>query len=125
MSGKPFTPTDYDVKLGRILATTRIRFGMSQKDVAKKSGVTFQQIQKYETADNRLSVSRLNKIVSECFGMTIGAFLSEMEKPYNHDKHITNILRTLYNMNDDGRKLIEQLVFDIAPNYTKQTKNCR
>lgn len=125
MSGKPFTPTDYDVKLGRILATTRIRFGMSQKDVAKKSGVTFQQIQKYETADNRLSVSRLNQIVSECFGMTIGTFLSEMEKPYNHDKHITNILRTLYNMNDDGRKLIEQLVFDIAPNYTKQTKNCR
>lgn len=125
MSGKPFTPTDYDVKLGRILATTRIRFGMSQKDVAQKSGVTFQQIQKYETADNRLSVSRLNQIVSECFGMTIGTLLSEMEKPYNHDKHITNILRTLYNMNDDGRKLIEQLVSDIAPNYTKQTKNCR
>ena len=33
--------------------------GLSQKDLAKICGVTFQQIQKYETAGNRISASRL------------------------------------------------------------------
>ena len=37
----------------------RIMMGMSQKDLAKICGVTFQQIQKYESADNRISASRL------------------------------------------------------------------
>lgn len=29
MSGKPFAPTDYDVELGRMLATMRMRLGLS------------------------------------------------------------------------------------------------
>jgi len=37
----------------------RNMMGFSQKDLAKRCGVTFQQIQKYETAGNRISASRL------------------------------------------------------------------
>lgn len=35
--------------------------GRSQEWVAEKMGITFQQIQKYERADNRLSASRLHR----------------------------------------------------------------
>ena len=40
----------------------RTMMGMSLKDLAVACGVTFQQVQKYETADNRVSASRLFEI---------------------------------------------------------------
>ncbi len=59
MSGKPFTPTSIDEHIGQRVQLRRVMMGLSQKDLAKICGVTFQQIQKYETAGNRISASRL------------------------------------------------------------------
>ncbi len=59
MSGKPFSPTPVDEHIGQRMQLRRIMMGMSQKDLAKRCGVTFQQIQKYETAGNRVSAARL------------------------------------------------------------------
>lgn len=59
MSGKPFSPTPVDEHIGQRMQLRRVMMGMSQKDLAKKCGVTFQQIQKYETAGNRVSAARL------------------------------------------------------------------
>jgi len=59
MSGRAFTPTAVDEHLGQRLQLRRTMMGLSQKDLAKKCGITFQQIQKYETAGNRISAARL------------------------------------------------------------------
>ncbi len=59
MSGRAFTPTAVDEHIGQRLQLRRTMMGLSQKDLAKKCGVTFQQIQKYETAGNRVSAARL------------------------------------------------------------------
>ncbi len=59
MSGRPFTPTSVDQHIGQRVQLRRIMMGLSQKDLAQTCGVTFQQIQKYETAGNRISASRL------------------------------------------------------------------
>lgn len=59
MGGKAYIPTAVDQHVGRRVQLRRVMMGMSQKDLANVCGVTFQQIQKYETADNRISVSRL------------------------------------------------------------------
>lgn len=59
MSGKPFQPTAVDQHIGQRVQLRRIMMGLSQKDLAKICGVTFQQIQKYEAAGNRISASRL------------------------------------------------------------------
>lgn len=59
MPGKPYTPSVVDIHVGRRLQTRRTMLGLSQKDLAEKCGVTFQQIQKYECAGNRVSASRL------------------------------------------------------------------
>lgn len=45
--------------------------GMTQKDLAKKVGVTFQQIQKYESAGNRISADTLKRI-ADAFELSIG-----------------------------------------------------
>ncbi len=59
MSGKPFTPSAIDEHIGHRMQLRRVMMGMSQKDLAQICGVTFQQIQKYECAGNRISASRL------------------------------------------------------------------
>lgn len=52
-------PDPIDVFLGSLLRTRRNLLGMSQEHLGKASGLTFQQIQKYERGTNRISASRL------------------------------------------------------------------
>lgn len=62
MAGKTYTPTFIDEHIGRRIQLRRNMLGLSQKDLADACGVTFQQIQKYETAGNRVAASRLFEI---------------------------------------------------------------
>ena len=78
MAGRSFTtiPGDADFyrELGLYIAAQRQRLGLSQQDFARELGVTFQQVQKYETADNRVPVSVLYKL-SHRFGIAFGPFI--------------------------------------------------
>jgi len=51
-----------DVHVGRKLKQVRTSRRMSQTDVAKKLGLSFQQIQKYEIGSNRIAASRLYEL---------------------------------------------------------------
>jgi transcriptional regulator with XRE-family HTH domain len=51
-----------DKKLGEKIRTRRVVAGMSQDELGKALGVTFQQIQKYEKGVNRVSAVRLEQI---------------------------------------------------------------
>ena len=51
-----------DKFVGRSISTHRKARKLSQVQVAKKIGVTFQQIQKYESGINRVSASTLYKL---------------------------------------------------------------
>ena len=65
MTGKPPKVSDtqvWDVEVGRRIRARRVEFGMSQTDLGKPLGVTFQQIQKYEKGTNRVSAGRLKHI---------------------------------------------------------------
>lgn len=48
-----------DAHVGAQLRQRRTEIAMSQKRLAKASGISFQQIRKYESALNRVSASRL------------------------------------------------------------------
>ena len=48
-----------DVRVGRRIREIRKSRGMTQMDIAKHVGVRFQQVQKYESAMNRVSASKL------------------------------------------------------------------
>lgn len=62
MPGKLQMSTSIDEHIGRRIQLRRNMLGLSQKDLAAACGVTFQQVQKYETAGNRVSASRLFEI---------------------------------------------------------------
>jgi transcriptional regulator with XRE-family HTH domain len=51
-----------DVALGAAVRLRRLSLGMSQQVLAAACGITFQQVQKYETGANRISFSRLVQI---------------------------------------------------------------
>ena len=48
-----------DVHVGARLRLRRVLRGMSQEDLGKHLGLSFQQVQKYERGANRVSASRL------------------------------------------------------------------
>jgi transcriptional regulator with XRE-family HTH domain len=50
-----------DVAAGRNVRFWRVARGLSQTALADRLGVTFQQVQKYESGSNRLSIGRLVK----------------------------------------------------------------
>ena len=51
-----------DVTIGKRIRKRREHNGISQERLGKKIGVSFQQVQKYETGANRLPLSNLVKI---------------------------------------------------------------
>lgn len=65
--------TEIDVQVGRRVRIRRRQLEMTQKQLAKHLGVRFQQIQKYECAQNALSASRLYQ-VSRALDVPMGYF---------------------------------------------------
>jgi transcriptional regulator with XRE-family HTH domain len=57
----PRKPDAVDVAVGINVRTWRIARGLSQNELAKRLGITFQQVQKYEVGANRMSTGRLAK----------------------------------------------------------------
>jgi transcriptional regulator with XRE-family HTH domain len=56
-----------DKKLGEKIRTRRVAAGMSQDELGKALGVSFQQIQKYEKGVNRVSAVRLERIAEALY----------------------------------------------------------
>jgi transcriptional regulator with XRE-family HTH domain len=51
-----------DRQVGNRVKLRRKAAGLTQADLARRLGLTFQQIQKYETGQNRISASKLHDI---------------------------------------------------------------
>ena len=66
----PRRPDSIDVEVGRRVRVERIARGLSQTELADKIGVTFQQVQKYESGVNRISMGRLTRI-ARLFGVDV------------------------------------------------------
>src|SRR3954469_5471389 len=70
-------PTEAAGPLGKTIASrikaARVEAGMSQEELGKHVGVTFQQVQKYETGVNRISPERL-QLIAEKVGRPITYF---------------------------------------------------
>jgi transcriptional regulator with XRE-family HTH domain len=56
---------------------------MSQSVLSEALGISFQQVQKYEKATNRIGAGRLQEIAT-ALGTTIGYFFEEQEDPKDH-----------------------------------------
>ena len=69
-------PHAIDVMVGERIRLRRHKLSMSMVELGKRLGLTFQQVQKYENAANRVSCSRLYEL-SEALGVPIMYFFSD------------------------------------------------
>src|SRR3954467_6841039 len=77
----PKQPDLVDRVVGQRLRKVREAAGMSQGALGRASGITFQQVQKYEKGMNRISVSRLVQF-AKALGTTTAVLLAEpFEEP--------------------------------------------
>ena len=70
-------PHPVDVHVGSRVRLRRTLLGMSQTDLGGALGVTFQQVQKYESGKNRIGASRLYQL-SMTFGVPLSYFFDDM-----------------------------------------------
>ncbi|MEM1045675.1 MAG: helix-turn-helix transcriptional regulator [Pseudomonadota bacterium] len=72
----PKSTKEFDRALGARVKFLRQVRGISQEKLAENLGLTFQQVQKYETGANRFPIARLVKI-AQLLGCTASFFLGE------------------------------------------------
>ena len=72
-------PNPVDVHVGKRLRQRRTFLGMTQEQLGKALGITFQQVQKYERGTNRVGASRLYDI-SQVLDVTPQFFFDEMDE---------------------------------------------
>lgn len=73
---EPFVPDAIDIEVGQRIRIARKRRHVSQASLGLSLGVSFQQIQKYERAANRVSASMLVKI-SRVLGVRVSDLVGE------------------------------------------------
>ncbi|WP_039761303.1 helix-turn-helix domain-containing protein [Bartonella queenslandensis] len=71
-----------DISVGRKIRLRREMLKMSQKKLGNLLGVTFQQIQKYEKATNRIGAGRLQQI-ADILDVDISFFYTDISKKEN------------------------------------------
>lgn len=71
-----------DKQVGLRVRACRLAKDMTQQDVANKVGVKFQQVQKYETGKNRISISKL-VLICEVLGVTVSSVLDDAHSDDN------------------------------------------
>ena len=115
-------PDPIDVRVGARLRLLRRARGLSQTDLAKSLGLTFQQVQKYERGINRISASKL-WTAAEILGVPVVELFGgeeQMRKPsalieYLDDPSTTELLEAWSKVGaSDQRRAVVALVRSLA-----------
>ena len=70
--------TNIDIEVGKRLKRHRRLRKLSQTKVATAAGITFQQVQKYESGENRLTISR-GVLLAGALRMPFEEFVKDLE----------------------------------------------
>jgi transcriptional regulator with XRE-family HTH domain len=92
-------PDPIDVAVGFRLRTLRKSKGMSQDQLGKALGITFQQIQKYERGTNRISASMLVKS-ARALSVAPTALLPDDNEPAPRSPAILSLMSQLRGVDD-------------------------
>lgn len=104
-----------DKFVGKKILDFRISRAISRKAMAEAIGVTHQQLQKYENAQNRISASRL-VLIAQYLEVQVTEFFESFdfnlkESDINHRKFLSAISKNLSNIkNEDFKEAINQVI---------------
>lgn len=115
------TPHEIDLIVGANIRNLRNARWISQEALGEALGVTFQQVQKYEKATNRVSASRLAGIarVLECSlaDLFAGTTLTGPEnvRPERLSPQASRVARLYDTLEDDQRDAVLRLLRSMRP----------
>jgi transcriptional regulator with XRE-family HTH domain len=95
-----------DVYFGEKLRSLRLTKKVSQDDLAKALGLTFQQIQKYEKGTNRMSAATIVRIAA-ALEVDVGYFFDELPTGAKNNKEIKKTAAVEMSLAAHGPRLIE------------------
>jgi transcriptional regulator with XRE-family HTH domain len=105
-------PHPVDQHVGRQIATVRVQSDVPQAQLARSIGISFQQLQKYENAKNRVSASMLYEI-ARSLGVPVRRFfegLPESGQTSVESRPLPVDERLDFIASAEGRRLIEGLM---------------
>jgi transcriptional regulator with XRE-family HTH domain len=82
---------DIDAYVGSRISLRRSAMGLSQTALARQLGISFQQVQKYETGTNRISASRLHRLAM-ILGTSVESFFPAVEREAAGDGAVLRML---------------------------------
>ena len=104
-------PTEIDIHVGKKLCRRRELLGLSQTEIGKRIDLTFQQIQKYENATNRISAGKLFKF-GQILDVPICYFFSGISEDQSEEhvhEHAEDDIETLIK-DKDVLKLVRKYI---------------
>ena len=120
------SPESIDAYLGKRIREYRLLHGLTQHELAERIGVKFQQLQKYEVASNKCSISRLVKIaevldipLSQLLGKYVGKDESTDVEP---DSQSIRMIKDYQNLPKNLKKVVGTLTASLAEKMTELTR---
>ena len=117
-----------DIFIGKRIRLRRESLGYTLRDVASKAGLTYQQLQKYETGKDGLRLETLLKI-SEVLNVKLSYFdlsngkdteLDACKPDADYYKRSVNMMKTYNNIKcHNTKKHLYKLIVNIDKNYNK------
>jgi transcriptional regulator with XRE-family HTH domain len=116
---KPPHPTD--VHVGQRIRMRRIVIGLSQSDLGKTCGISFQQIQKYEKGNNRVSASRLEQF-AKILDVPVSFFFEGRSSEGSKHKNPTQDLAQQLLATRDGIELAKAFVTPVNRRHGREDR---
>lgn len=106
----------HDVRLGAAIRHARMAKGISQEALAAAIGTTFQQVQKYEKATNRVPATRL-QLIADALQTKMHILMARPENDGTDDipyfeltAKETNLIKAWRKLNSEQRQSIRRII---------------
>ena len=107
---RPTVNIEEEAKIGKLVKSRRIEMGMTQAELSKPLGVTFQQFQKYERGANRISASCLYKIAC-ILGVELSYFHTNTKKLDSEvEGDVLRIAKSSKGLSSESRKIVLKVI---------------
>lgn len=111
-------PGEIDRQVGATVRARRIALGISQEQLARMLGLTFQQVQKYERGTNRISVGRLLQL-AKLLRTSVNALLSVGAEHVEHadgagDRQILELTRVARSLTPKHMRSLHRVAVALA-----------
>jgi transcriptional regulator with XRE-family HTH domain len=114
----PSRAADIDRHVGQRLRQQRILLGWTQKQMADRIGVTYQQAHKYERGINRIAAGRLWQ-TAQVLGVEVGYFFEGYAGPGKAPpgparKAFLNVSSAYLKLTPKHRKVVDRFIHDLV-----------